>query len=150
MARAAECRSSSCSRLACLQAAAKARVAYKDGIHKAAERGDIVLVQDYLIADASRVNKPGAFHPKYDCTLRTPACTAASALLIPFSNRNTPLHCAARCGRIEVVQLLLSCNADVDARNSMYRPHHCISDEHASLIFCWVVRLIFASHSMFL
>ena len=135
--RAAECRSSTCSRLFCVQAAAKARVAYKDGIHKAAERGDIALVQDYLIADPSRVNKPGAFHPKYDGTLRsgTPARTAAFAMLISCPIRSTPLHCAARCGHVEVVQLLLSCNSAVDARNSMYSLYHCISDEPALPIF---------------
>ena len=45
------------SRLACVQAAAAARVAGKDGIHNAAERGDVAAVQDYLIADASGVNE---------------------------------------------------------------------------------------------
>jgi phage gp29-like protein len=51
--RAADCRCSSCSRVACAQAAAAARVAGKDGILKAAERGDVSAKQDYLIADAS-------------------------------------------------------------------------------------------------
>jgi hypothetical protein len=41
MARAAECRSSSCSCLACVQAAARARVAGKDGILEAARIGDV-------------------------------------------------------------------------------------------------------------
>jgi hypothetical protein len=45
------------------QAAAIDRVSGKDGIHKAAERGDIAAVQDYLIADASCVH----FY-RYDCT----------------------------------------------------------------------------------
>ena len=40
-----------------------------------------------------------------------------------FSNR-TPLYEAARYGRISVVQLLLSCNAAVDARNREYLPYH--------------------------
>jgi hypothetical protein len=55
--RAAECRFSSCSRLACVQAAAAARVAGKDGIYNAAGRGDVAAVQDYLTADASCVNE---------------------------------------------------------------------------------------------
>ena len=127
-----------------MQAAAKARVAYKDGIHKAAERGDIALVQDYLIADPSRVNKPGAFHPKYDYTLRTPACTAASAMLISCSIRNTPLHCAARCGHVEVAQLLLSCNAAVDARDTGYHPYSCIVEKCvADFVLCCVSYICF-------
>ncbi len=40
-----------------MQAAAQARVAGKDGIHKAAERGDVAAVQDYLILDTSCVNQ---------------------------------------------------------------------------------------------
>jgi hypothetical protein len=40
-----------------VQAAARARVAGKDGIHKAAEQGDVAAVQDYLIADASCVKQ---------------------------------------------------------------------------------------------
>ena len=40
-----------------MQAAAQARVAGKDGIYKAAEQGDVAAVQDYLIADASCMNR---------------------------------------------------------------------------------------------
>jgi hypothetical protein len=54
---AAECRSSTCSRLACVQAAAAARVADKDEMYFAAGRGDMAVVQDYLIADASYVDE---------------------------------------------------------------------------------------------
>ena len=103
-----------------VQAAAQARVAGQDGIHNAAERGDVAAVQDYLIADASCVNQPGRF--RYDCTPPTPACIAVFAMLISCSIRQTPLHEAARLGRVDVVQLLLSCNAAVDAKGHRYRP----------------------------
>jgi hypothetical protein len=124
MAGAAECRPSSCSRLACAQAAAQARVAGKDGIHKAAERGDVAAVQDYLTADASCVNQRCEY--RYGWTPPTPACIAIFATLISCSIRRTPLHCAAEHGHVDVMQLLLSCNAAVNARDKEYRPYHCI------------------------
>ena len=54
-----------------MQAAAAARVAGKDGILKAAERGDVAAVQDYLIADASCVEQCGY---KCDWTPPSVAC----------------------------------------------------------------------------
>ncbi len=139
-----------CPRLACVQAAVQARVAGKDGIAKAAERGDVAAVQDYLIADASCVNQPGGSYGRYDCTPPTPACIAAFAMLISCLIRQTPLHQAAQNGRVDVVQLLLSCNAAVDARGNGYRPYHCIVDENTWLISCCVVPLIFAPDFLFL
>ena len=57
-------------------------------------------------------------------------------LLISFAFSNeTPLHLAAWKGHLEVVQLLLSCNAAVDACGSEYRPCHCIFFGYALLIF---------------
>ncbi len=51
-------------------------------------------------------------------------------LLFVAYSIETPLHKAARNGRVEVVQLLLSCNAAVNARDDGYRPllRHC----------CWI------------
>jgi hypothetical protein len=63
------------SHLACVQAAAAARVADKDSIHEVARRGDIAAVQDYLIADASCVNQTTGW---YDWTPPTPAFVAQS------------------------------------------------------------------------
>ncbi len=51
----------------------------------------------------------------------------------------TPLHYAAQVGFVDVVQLLLSCNPAVDARNYWYRPYHCIVDENTLLITIYVV-----------
>jgi hypothetical protein len=133
----------SCSRLACAQAAAAARVAGKGGIHKAAERGNVATVQDYLIADASCMDQPDGQWIRYNLTPPSPACIAVFAMLIsscvyviwPDScsfSKNTPLHCAASQGHVAVVQLLLSCNAAVDARAQLYGSYsdHCIVDEN--------------------
>jgi hypothetical protein len=133
--RAADCRCSSCSRVACAQAAAAARVAGKDGIHKAAERGDVAAVQDYLIADASCVKQVDGDYFRCDLTPPSAACSAIFAMLISCSIRRTPLHWAAGEGHVAVVQLLLSSNATVDARNRLYRPYHRIADENTLLIF---------------
>ena len=62
----------------------------------------------------------------------------------------TPLHRAASNGHVAVVQLLLSCNAAVDARDNMYRPYHRIADENTLLILCCIVPVIFASDFLFL
>jgi ankyrin repeat protein len=51
-------------------------------------------------------------------------------MLISCSIRQTALHKAAYNGRVEVLQLLLSYNAAVDARAREYRPCHCIVDVH--------------------
>jgi hypothetical protein len=48
------------------------------------------------------------------------------------------------------MQLLLSCNAAVNARDKEYRPYHCIVDENILLISCCVVPLIFAPDFLFL
>jgi hypothetical protein len=85
----------------------------------------VAAVQDYLIADASCVNQPDSWG-RYDCTLPTPACIAIFAKLISCSIRRTPLHWAASEGRVDVVQLLLSRNAAVDARANRYRPRRCM------------------------
>ncbi len=133
-----------------MQAAAKARVASKGGIYNAAERGDVAAVQDYLIADASCVKQPDGSYGRHDCTPPTPACIAVFAILISCSIRRTALHSAASNGRVDVVQLLLSCNAAVDAKDEQYRPYHCIVDENTSLIFYCIVPLIFAPDFLFL
>jgi hypothetical protein len=120
---AVDCRCFLCSRVACAQAAAAARVAGKDGIHKAAERGDVAAVLDHLIADASCVEQLGS----NECVSMPPSavCIAIFARTIYFSFSNqTPLHCAALGGHITIVQLLLSYNAAVDARTSEYLPYH--------------------------
>lgn len=61
-------------------------------------------------------------------------------LLFGAYSIETPLHKAARNGRVEVVQLLLSCNAAVDAR----------AREYALLIFSCIVPLTFAPDSLLL
>jgi ankyrin repeat protein len=82
-------------------------------------------VQDYLIADASCVN----------CSF----------------SQQTPLHIAASEGHIEIVQLLLSCNAAIDARDFLYFcPTPALLIENALLMFCCVAPLTFASDFLFL
>ncbi len=49
-----------------MQADAAARIAGKDGIGKAAERGDVAAVHDYLIADASCMNMPSMYRYALD------------------------------------------------------------------------------------
>ena len=63
---------------------------------------------------------------------------------------DTPLHFAADDGHVEVAQLLLSCNAAVDARDKQYRPCPCIVDAKTLLIFSCIVPLMFASDFLFL
>jgi hypothetical protein len=72
-----------------VQAAARARVAGKDGIHKAAERGDVAAVQDYLIADASCAGELGFY--RYDWTPPTPACNSEFAILISCFHFGFPM-----------------------------------------------------------
>ena len=91
-------------------------------------------MQDYLIADTSCVN----------CSF----------------SQQTPLHIAASEGHIEIVQLLLSCNAAIDAtqrkdddRGSGYMyfsPTPAFLIENALLMFCCVAPLPFASDFLFL
>ena len=90
-------------------------------------------MQDYLIADASCVNQQDGYW--YEWTPPSAACSAIFAMLISCLIRRTPLHWAACDGGVAVVQLLLSCNATVDARASRYRPYHRIADEITLLIF---------------
>ncbi len=54
----------------------------------------------------------------------------------------TPLHYAALKGRVEVVQLLLSCNAAIDTKDNGYRPYRCAVDQNRFLIFCCIAHLI--------
>jgi hypothetical protein len=74
-------------------------------------------------------------------------------LLISFSfSKWTPLHVAASEGHIEIVQLLLSCNATIDARDFRYfcsTPALLIENAQL-LMFCCVAPLTFASHFLFL
>jgi hypothetical protein len=62
----------------------------------------------------------------------------------------TPLHYATSSGHVEVAQLLLSCNAAVDARDNQYRPYRRAVDEITFLIFRCNVPLIFAPDTLFL
>ncbi len=82
----------------------------------------MAAVQDYLILDARCVNRPDGDYYGCNRTLPAPACIAIFAMLISCSIRRTPLHYAAIQGFVDVVQLLLSCNAAVDARASRYSP----------------------------
>ncbi len=116
-------------------------------MYNAAARGDVAAVQDYLIADASCVSL--AYYG-YHCTPPTPACIAIFAMLISCSIRGTALHYAADQGRVDVVQLLLSCNAAVDARDNKYRPYHCIGDKQTLLILCCNAIMIFTPDFPFL
>ena len=77
-----------------------ARIAGKPGILQAAGSGDIALVQDHLISNASCVNVTDTLFQR------------------------TPLHVSAEKGHVDVSRLLISSKADVDARNSVYDPLH--------------------------
>ena len=116
-------------RLACLQAAAAARIAGSLGIHFAAETGDVALARDYLITDASCSNKRGLKCGSLpsDPLLTLYFDTCALHALIFFSIRqSTPLHTSARNGAVAVSELLLSANADVNARDWRYRRRLCM------------------------
>jgi ankyrin repeat protein len=111
-----------------VQASTAARLKGKNGVHDAVQRGEVNVVQDYLIADASCVN-----------------CS--------FSKQKTwpPLHIAASEGHIEIVQLLLSCNAAIDARDFRYfYPTPALLIENALLMLCCVAPLTFAFDFLFL
>ena len=71
-------------------------------------------------------------------------------LIACFVSDYTPLHLTVDDGHVEVVKLLLSCNAAVDARDQVYRPYRCVVDEISYLIFCRNVPLIFAPDTLFL
>ncbi len=128
-----------------MQAAAAARVVGKEIIFAAAELGDIAVVQDYIIADASCVSElvrhhyPNLYEP---LDAPTSACISLFAKLISCSIRTTPLDVLEKTLRHaneanypNIVQLLLSCNVDVDTRNDEYHPYAFIVDEDALLIF---------------
>ncbi len=77
-------------------------------------------MQDYLLADASFVaERDGS---GYSFTLPAPARIAMYAMLISCTSSSTALHHAACSGRVDVVQLLLSCNAAINARGRRFRP----------------------------
>ncbi len=121
-----------------MQASTAARLQGKEGkngvcVHDVVKRGDVNVVQDYLIADVS--------------------CQCANC---SFS-KGTPLHIAASEGHIEIVQLLLSCNATIDATcrtTGLFFQYFCSTPalliENALLMFCCVAPLTFASHFLFL
>ncbi len=96
----------------------------------------MAAVQDFLILDARWVNEPAAGNPRYDWTPSTPACIAVFAMLIYCSISRNLLHLAASNGHVDVVRLLLSCNAAVDARERRYCCLPCIVDDNMLLIFC--------------
>ena len=105
-----------------MQASTAARLKGKNGVHDAVKQGDVNVVQDYLIADVS--------------------CQCGSCSF----NKWTPLHIAASEGHIEIVQLLLSCNAAVDARDTGYRPYSCITFVEkcvANFVLCCVSYICF-------
>ncbi len=60
-----------------------------------------------------------------------PLISASNVLFFRYDD--TALHTAADEGHLDIVQLLLSCNADVDALDGWYRPYAFIVD--ALLIF---------------
>jgi hypothetical protein len=102
-----------------LQAAAAARVAGKDGIIEAAKGGAIAIVRDYLLADASSVNTR-------DHKCGKTASTPIFEHLIPRSiSLRSALHWSAYRSHTEVSELLLSANADVNARCQGYHPYLC-------------------------
>ena len=127
-----------------MQAAAANRVASKGTIHDAAERGDLAAVQDFLIADAGLVNEKARVFADTVGTAQSRLLLHAllHLLLISCSFSQTgPLHLAARHGHVEVAQLLLSCNAAVDARDYEYRPYSCIVDKITVLILSFALCL---------
>jgi ankyrin repeat protein len=126
-----------------VQAPAKARLARlaarycRRDIHEAAFFGDVAAVQDYLIADASCVNKRDRPY-RYDWTLYTPACFILFVTLLSCSSA-TPLHSASSRGRAGIVELLLLCHADIDAKDDGYRPTPLLVDSNTILMFCCIL-----------
>ena len=110
-----------------MQAAAAARIADENCIHLAAGRGDVDAVEDYLIADVRCLEEriPDSVE-KYECTPSAPACISTFALLLTLCSISTPLHVSASGGHVEVCDLLLSCNADVHAKDCEYNAHRCM------------------------
>ena len=132
-------------------------------LHYAALKGRVEVVQLLLSCNAAIDTKDNGYRP-YRCAVDQNRflifCCILPLIFAPIfcsfgaSSRKifdrTPLHYAASIGRVEVAQLLLSCNAAVDARTSGYRPYRCIADENTFLIFCCIVPLIFAPDTLFL
>ncbi len=110
-----------------MQAAAIARIADENCINLAAGRGDVDAVEDYFIADELCLEEriPDG-DEKYDCTASAPARISTLALLLTFCSISTALHDAASGGHVESCELLLSCNADIEATNCEYSAHRCM------------------------
>jgi hypothetical protein len=85
------------------------------------------------------------------CLFSVAFCHCYFLLIFRSFSNQTPLHLAVDCGHVDVAQLLLSCNAAVDARAIIgCRLYPCGVDENTLHIFCCIVPLIFASDFLFL
>ena len=60
-----------------------------------------------------------AAHYYYHCFYEEKLFLLKFIILLFFSQLPTPLHWSARLGHLEVCRLLLQCNADVEAKDSL-------------------------------
>ena len=102
------------------QAAAAARIVGKDDVIKAAERGDIELVKDHVVADAGCVHKTDS---KYVCQLLALAAAAHAAafnFLISVISGWTALIYSSCYGHLETTRFLVESGANVEAKTNEY------------------------------
>jgi ankyrin repeat protein len=131
-------------------------------LHEAASNGHVAVVQLLLSCNAAVDAKNVTYRPYHRivdenallffCCIDNLCLWYSLLISCCFScfSGVTPLHGAASNGHVAVVQLLLSCNATVDAKNVTYRPYHRIVDENALLFLCCVVPVIFSSDFLLL